>query len=996
MQRLLIWVITIITVIAILIFVVYSVGRMEYTKYQDQVSQRKSDSEILTSEEIRLLFENFQHFFEDNIEQSVKDIVIDKLIENDQEITIDIEMERSGDYFLLCKVVYPQDTTTNGFIEITVNNDQSNQIFIDSFTYYDYVDKAIDRYGNEIVPEQYVYTKPIYSYFKDARRVSKEPVIFSLKSGKNSLALKNLRSEIEIKNIYVLPRELKRKAPEYEEYLRTNDFSSFNDNTQNNDILMEAENLLGKSDFLVTIGNQQSPAITPYEILKKKINVVDQNTFKYSGQKITWIVEVDSAGFYKLALRYQQYLNRGVPVFRRIYINGKVPFSEVNEFPFEPTEYVWTDKVIASKDGKPYYFYLNEGVNYISLEVTTGIYDTTISFLQDSVSKIQNIALDIRKLIGNNLDRNRTWNIERYMPDVVDDLETISSELKIQYQKLVEVVGEKGLPSISELIVVADLIDNVLEDSERLPFYLDELSEGAASAIQRLSELSMRLKEQPIGLDKIYVFKGDFDYSSSSSAMFFVSAYEEIQKLWLSILNKNETYSIYEESEPQNLRIWVNRPVQYVETLQYLIDTDFTPQTGISAALSVMQNEQRLILASSSGKTPDAALGVSSWLPFELAIRNALYPLNDFKDYFDFTSENINIETLLPMVVEDKVYGITETQNFYVLFYRKDILENLEVPIPNTWNDVKKIMPELQRRGMNFYIPMCEQTIKYFNTTAPFFFQNDASFYSRDGIKTALNEENSVIAFELMTEIFSIYGLPEQVANFYNAFRYGSIPIGVGDFGIYVALSNAADEIYGMWDIAPSPGVISDEGEVKRYQVAGDRAGIIFRNSTNKEKAWLFLKWWMSKETQLKFARMMITRYGSAYMWNTANIKAFKELASFEEDHKRAILEQWRWIKEVQRHPGGYMVEREVSNVWNRVVIEGYPLRSSIDRSVILVNRELERKLTEFGYLEDKTKVRDYEMYDTMEDFLIGNLGPNAYEYIEKARQLRGEINDQE
>ncbi|TYB94368.1 MAG: extracellular solute-binding protein [Kosmotoga sp.] len=902
-------------------------------------------------------------------------------------------MENSGDYYLLCEIVYPEQTTTNGFIEVNVNDDQSYQIFVDSFTFYDYINKTLDRYGNEIVPEQNVYTKPIYSYFKDARRVLEEPVVFSLKSGKNILVIKNLRSKFEIKNIYVLPQELVKKVPEYEEYLKINNYSNYKNNTQNSYLLKEAENLLGKTDFLVTIGNQQSPAITPYEILKKKINVVDQNTFKYSGQKITWVVEVDSPGFYKLALRYQQYLNRGVPVFRRIYINGEVPFLEVNEYPFECTDYVWTDKIVTDKNDNAYYFYLNEGINYISLEVTTGIYGTTISFLQDSVKKIQNIALDIRKLIGNNLDRNRTWDIERYMPDVINELEKISSELKIQYKKLVEVVGEKGLPSISELIVVSELIDNILEDSDRLPFYLDELSEGAASAVQRLSELSMRLKEQPIGLDKIYVFKGDFDYSTSSSMMFFVSAYEEIQKLWLSILNKNETYSIYEESESQNLKIWVNRPVQYVETLQYLIDTDFTPKTGITAALSVMQNEQRLILASSSGKTPDAALGVSSWLPFELAIRNALYPLDDFEDYFDFASDNINIETLLPMVVEDNVYGITETQNFYVLYYRKDILENLEIPIPNTWNDVKKIMPELQRRGMNFYIPMCEQTIKYFNTTAPFFFQNDARFYTKDGINTALNEENSVEAFELMTEIFSIYGLPEQVANFYNAFRYGSIPIGVGDFGIYVALSNAADEIYGMWDIAPSPGVIT-EGEVKRYQVAGDRAAIIFRNSSNKEKAWLFLKWWLSKETQLKFARMMITRYGQAYMWNTANIKAFKELDYFEEDHKRAILEQWRWIKEVQRHPGGYMVEREVSNVWNRVVIEGYPLRASIDRSVMLVNRELERKLTEFGYLEDKTKVKDYKMYDSMEDFLIINLGTNAYEYIEKARKLRGEIDD--
>ncbi|OAA31938.1 ABC transporter substrate-binding protein [Kosmotoga arenicorallina S304] len=993
MQRLLLKTIIATAIILLMVLLVYAIGKIEYSKYQQSILKKTSDSELLSPEEIKLYFEGLQSSFDGVIVDSKKVLKINKTIESDEETSVDFELESSGDFFIICRVAYPEKTTTNGFLELTVNGEVFYQIIIDTFTYYDYTAIAFDRYGNEIVPEQYIYSDPIYSYFKDAKRVSGKPVLFSFKAGKNNLLIKNLRSRIEIEEIYLLPSTLLQDVPEYEDYLRKNGFSTEQGNGSEN-ILKEAENLLGKSDFFISINNLQIPVITPYEVLKKKINVVDQNTFKYSGQKITWVIDVDKPGFYKVGLRYQQNLNRGVPVFRRIYVNGKVPFSEVSEYPFEYTEYAWKDKIISDESGTPYYFYLKKGINYISLEVTTGIYENTITFLQDSVRKIQNIALDIRKLIGVNLDENRTWNIEKYMPNVIEELETISSELKAQHQQLIDVVGKKGLASISEMLVVADLIDKILKNSNRLPFYLDELSEGSASAVQRLSELSMRLKEQPLGLDKLYVFQGEMEYSFKSTSMFFISAYEEIQKLWLSLLNKNEAYSIYEESAEQNLRIWVNRPVQYVETLQYLIDTDFTPKTGIDVTLSVMQNEQRLILASSSGRTPDAALGISSWLPFELAIRSALYPLSNFEDFFDFASENINIETLLPMVVEDKVYGITETQNFYVLFYRKDILEKLNVPIPDSWDDVKKILPELQRRGLNFYIPMCEQTIKYFNTTAPFFFQNDARLYSKDGIKTALNEDNSIKAFELMTELFSIYGLPEQVANFYNAFRYGRIPIGVGDFGLYVALSNAADEIYGLWDIAPSPGVVSADGKVERYQVASDRTAIIFKNAKNKDKAWVFLKWWLSKETQLKFARTLITRYGPAYMWNTANIQAFKELEFFEEYHKRAILEQWKWIREVQRHPGGYMVEREVSNVWNRVVIEGYPLRPSIDRSVIIVNRELERKLTEFGYLQDGIKVKDYIMYDTMEEFLIENLGNDAYEYLMKARKLRGEIDD--
>ncbi len=976
-----------------MISVFYVVGNNQYAEYQRSVMERTVASLNLGAGEIEALLTGFQRALEYKIEDPVSTVRVSKTIESDEEITLEIEVDRDGDFILLSRIGYPERTNTNGFLEVTVNGEEDHLILLDTLSYYDFEAKALDRYGNEIVPEQRIYDRPIFSYFKDAKRISGEPVAFSLKTGKNTLLIRNLRSGFQIYELYVLPYESFSETPDYEDYLRNMGYKG-KPVVINGDIIVEAESLIGKSDLSISIVNLQTPSVTPYEVMKKRINAVNQNTFKYSGQTITWAIKVQEAGFYKLAFRYQQLANRGIPVFRRIHINGRIPFSEVSQYQFEPTEATWKDGIISSGSGEPYYFYLNEGVNYISLEVTTGIYEETIIFLQESVRQIQNIALDIRKLVGNNLDRNRTWNIEKYMPEVIRDLEIISGELEVQYERLVEIVGEKGRSSISELAVVADLIRRIIKNSERLPFYLDELSEGAASAVQRLSELSMRLKEQPLALDKLYVFPGEFRYAVSASRMAFISAYEEIEKLRLSLLNRNEAYSIYESSTPDNLRIWVNRPVQYVETLQYLIDTDFTPKTGISVALSVMQNEQRLILASSSGQTPDAALGISSWLPFELSIRNALHPLSSFDDFFDFASENINIETLLPMVIEDKVYGITETQNFYVLFYRKDILESLGIPVPDTWDDVKKILPELQRRGMNFYIPMCEQTIKYFNTTAPFFFQNDARFYSKDGIRTALNEENSVKSFELMTEIFSIFGLPEQVANFYNDFRYGRIPIGIGDFGLYVALSNAADEIYGLWDIAPSPGVVSSDGDVKRYQVAGDRAAIVFRYSENKEKTWTFLKWWLSKETQLKFARTLVTRYGQAYLWNTANLEAFRELEYFEEFHKRAILEQWRWIREVQRHPGGYMVEREVSNIWNRVVIEGYPLRSSIDRSVILVNRELERKLTEFGYLSEGEKTKDYRMYDTMEDFLIENLGGDADEFIGKSRRLRGEVDD--
>jgi len=971
-KKVLIWSGIIALVIIAAMLVLYFSGRSVYTKFVASIAElveksTKASKDFVSMSSLEAYEKLSEMRFSDLSNYAVFNLDFKKpvILGNDEATTLILSVNKDGEYAVVLKYRYSTNTTSNGTLEFEVNGKTYLGI-LDNFTYYDFKEKVYDRYGNEITPEQKPFEKIYTAFIKDASRISKSPLLLKLNTGDNPISIKNTRSPIIIEELYLVPKYYLFSSKSYAEYKNSESNILSNDNV----LVIEAENLSFKSDPLISVTNEQTALVTPYEILKKRINIIDENTFKQSGQEIFWTFYIDTPGYYKIAFRYKQSMNRGIPVFRRISVDGKVPFKEFEDYPFPYTGYNWKDHVLMSEENEPFEVYLDKGLHILSLEVTTGIYEETIRFLQESVKKLQEIGLELRKLVGNNLDPNRTWNIEKYMPNAVPDLESISQNLRTEHDKLVNIVGKQGLPSIADMLVCAGIIDNILRKPEKLPFYIDVLSEGSSSIAQRLSELSMRLKEQPMGIDKVYVFQGSLEKFAYPKSTFLITAYEELQKLWLSLFNKNEAYSIYEKVDEASLRVWINRPVQYVETLQYLTDSDFTRKTGIKVIFSIMPNEQKLVLASAANAVPDVAMSISNWIPFELAIRNALFPLSYFPDFFKFVEKNINIETLLPMVISDKVYGITETQNFYVLFYRKDIIEKLGIPIPDTWDDVKKILPELQRRGMNFSIPMCEQTTKYFNTTAPFFFQNKARLYTKDGMKTAINEENSVKAFELMTELFAIYGIPEQVASFYNSFRYGRIPIGVGDFGLYVTLLNAADEIYGLWDIAPSPGVKDENGQVLRYQVAGDRAIVIFANSDKKEKAWEFIKWWMSKDTQVKFARMMVNRYGPTYLWNTANIEAFKELDFIDERHKRVILEQWRWIREVQRHPGGYMVEREVSNIWNSVVIEGKPLRTSIDRSVILINRELERKLTEFGYIVNGKKVKDYKMYDSMEEFL--------------------------
>jgi hypothetical protein len=79
------------------------------------------------------------------------------------------------------------------------------------------------------------------------------------------------------------------------------------------------------------------------------------------------------------------------------------------------------------------------------------------------------------------------------------------------------------------------------------------------------------------------------------------------------------------------------------------------------------------------------------------------------------------------------------------------------------------------------------------------------------------------------------------------------------------------------------------------------------------------------------------------------------------------ILEQLSYQKENARHPGGYMVEREASNIWNNVVANDKELIEAIDRSTISADREIIRKLKEFGFLDENGNIIKQYPMDTIE-----------------------------
>jgi ABC-type glycerol-3-phosphate transport system substrate-binding protein len=417
-----------------------------------------------------------------------------------------------------------------------------------------------------------------------------------------------------------------------------------------------------------------------------------------------------------------------------------------------------------------------------------------------------------------------------------------------------------------------------------------------------------------------------------------------------------------------------------------MIDNTFTKETGIQVDLSIMPDAQKLILSNAAGNAPDVAQAVDYALPIEFALRDAAVDLTQF-DGAKEVLEQFAPGLLVPSTMDGGIYSLPETFYFWVLFYRTDILSKLDIEVPNTMEEVEELLPELKNRGLDFFYPTAGTTgTRTFAMTTPLLYQHGASLYDTQAGDTTLDSDAGIAGFTELTELFTIYDIPQEITSFYQHFRNGDIPIGVSDYFMYSMLINAAPEIENSWEIALVPGVEDEDGVVQRQTAGAAQSSMILKNkrsskvSSNngdidrEEAAWEYLKWWMSTDTQVDFGITLQTTYGEEYIWNSANIEAFSKLPWKSRD-KQTILEEMQNIQETPRIPGTYMLEREISNAYVAVVTNGGILRTELDSAIKRIDRETTRKLKEFGYLDnDGNVIKEYIVPDVnyVQDIIDG------------------------
>ena len=426
----------------------------------------------------------------------------------------------------------------------------------------------------------------------------------------------------------------------------------------------------------------------------------------------------------------------------------------------------------------------------------------------------------------------------------------------------------------------------------------------------------------------------------------------------------SKKYSIHNDDE-DTLTIWVNRSIQHADLMQKMADTEFTPETGIKVKITVIPDAGKLTLACAAGNTPDLALGLASYMPFDLASRGALYDLSRFEDFWE-VNNRFATGAMVPFVYNEAVYSIPETLDFAAIIYRTDIFNNLGLTVPDTWDELRTLLPVLQRYGMNFYhnVSYGRTGYKWFYQTTPLIFQNGGKLYTENGAATAIDSTDSVRGIKELGDLFVAYSLDIQVNEFFNSFRYSVLPVGIVDANSYNLILNGAPELDGQWELAPYLGTPQADGSIDRWYVAAGTGGVIFEDTKRADDAWTFLKWWTSTDVQVEYTYALRSTYGNVYFWLPSNLEALQQ-APIDQEDKLVIMDMVSWIRDVPRTPGQYLLERSLSDIWNAMVNDGKSAQVAADEKVIEINREIRRKMQELGYYDkDGNELKPYVIRD--------------------------------
>ena len=787
-------------------------------------------------------------------------------------------------------------------------------------------DKQYDLQGNQMRSEELENSCWQEVYLSDTNGYQADEYALELTEGEHTFILDSGLDRMAIG--YVVLTTEKPEINSYKDVIAANQKDGVTD-AKTKLQKVQAEDYSVKSDASILARNDKTSAATePSSPDVIVYNTMGGNSWSQVGQWIEWKMDVPMDGWYQLGMRWKQSTKIGGVSSRSLEIDGQVPFKEAKQFSFT---YDTSWKTTSFGEKEPYKFYLTKGEHTIRMTANLGDMSQILLKTSDIISELKSIYIQVIMVSGTSPDLKRDYNFKALIPDVIEQYNTVADEL----DKLIEEIDKltDGQQSTTDFETMRDLLQQLHKDPETTAKRLNDFSSNVSALASWLSSN----RSQPLEVDYLFLAEPE-EETPKAGGGFFQNLWFQLKQLlasyridYTSIGNTSKT-----EKDMEPLRVWVLGGTEQAQAIQKLINEDFVPNHSIPVKVQNVA-EGALMPAIFAGTGPDVVLNLAEATPVNYALRGVVADLNEFED-IDEVLTQYNSCTYDAFKSGGGLYALPTTVDYPVLFYRKDVLQEMNVDLKDCekWDTMLQVvLPKLQMKNLKFGLTPS------LNAYLTFYYQGGNELYSEDGMSILLDSKEGINAFRDYTSIYTEY--KQDVSfDFVNLFRSGEMPIAVMPYSQYYQLSAFAPEIEGQWGMMLVPGTEDEDGNINHATTCTVTGGSIMSTTKSKEEAWEFLKWWTGDKTQTVYARNIETLLGLVGRVNPASNVA-RETIAWTSDVQALLKEQLQYCKGVPQVPGSYYAGRYFDFAFRDVVYD----QTDIVQTLISVTDDIDAEIQE-------------------------------------------------
>ena len=769
-----------------------------------------------------------------------------------------------------------------------------------------------------------------------------EPYAFHFNEGENTITLRSVNEPMILCGMTLTPIV---KYRTYAEYLSGQPETEMTEAGRNYSQIIQGESAaLRSTPSLYARYDRSSPLTVPYSVTNTILNYIGGDPWTHPGEWIQWDFEVPEDGYYHISIKARQMYQRGALSGRTVYIDGEVPFEDLETVTFFYNT-SWDMKTLSDQDGNPFRFFLKKGAHTLRMEVTLGEMGPVLKAVEDSIFRLNQIYRKLLVLTGVNPDRFRDYNLARVYPEAIEAMDLESRRLYKIVDDIVAITGEKSdRAAVAQTLAVQ--LERFVENNERITESFTNFKDNITS----LGTAMQNMSESKLDVDLIMI-TGESAEIPRVHENFLTRALHEIRSCASSFfVDYNSLGDKYEETDDV-LEVWITTGRDQSTVLKTMVDDTFTAKTGIKVNVKLVQADA-ILTAVVAGNGPDVVMSVSGWFAVNYAMRNAVEDMTQFPDFGEVI-QPFQKSILQPLTYNNGtktgVYGLPETQNFPVLFYRSDVMEEMGLPVPQTWEELIAELPTIQGNSLTVAVNFPDIAVADISVLCSMIYQNGGAIYDDEAKRTVIDSEAGVAAFEQYTSLYNDYGLP-VVFDFVSRFRSGEMPLGVASYATYNTLMVSAPEIRGLWDFTLFPGTKKEDGTIDRTAQTDGLCCMIVATEDDRvrQNAWEFVKWWVGADAQVRFGREMESILGASARYQTANQDALRQLA-WSGGQLKVLEDQMANTRGFPEIAGGYSTTRHITNAVRRVINTKEDKRETLLNYARTINEEIRIKRLEFS-----------------------------------------------